>query len=395
MTQKMQINITGIKSVILKRIGRQYQAKGNTPWVVTYSGGKDSTLVLHLVLEYLLSIKKHKRAVHVVCNDTLVESPFVMNLAREYLSKFQAFADSKNIPVSFEITQPAHYDTFWVNIIGRGYPPPSRMFRWCTDRLKIKPTTEYVRRIVSKSGEIIMLLGSRFDESQQRAKSMKKHLVDTDNFLSTHSTLDNCTIFMPVADILVEDLWEMIAIFRTPWGDDYSKLIKLYKDALGGECPIVLSKEDTPSCGNKSARFGCWVCTVVDKDKSLEGLDLNNKENSFRLFIDFRNWLIDFAAQGLNRYPFSRKGAVRKRADGSIIPGPFTLSARKTIYTAIQELETKTGLSLISDKEMFVIEEEWRNAKLLESMTVHTRESLQSQMVVKNRKVKHEQPARV
>jgi DNA sulfur modification protein DndC len=116
-----------------------------------------------------------------------------------------------------------------------------------------------------------------------------------------------------------------ISIFKTPWGDTYTKLIQLYKDALGGECPIVLSKDDTPACGNKSARFGCWVCTVVEKDKSLEGLSLNNKESSFKLFIDFRNWLISFSQQPENRYPFSRKGAVRKRDDGSIIPGPFTL----------------------------------------------------------------------
>ncbi|MGU9977458.1 MAG: DNA phosphorothioation system sulfurtransferase DndC [Candidatus Oxydemutatoraceae bacterium WSBS_2016_MAG_OTU14] len=387
---KVKFPIQEVKDRILRRISRQYQMKGTTPWIVTYSGGKDSTLVLHLVMEYLLSIKVYKRQVHVVCNDTLVESPFVMNLAREYLEKFQNFSDSKKIPISFEITQPAHYDTFWVNVIGRGYPPPSRMFRWCTDRLKIKPTTEYIKRMVSRSGHIVMLLGSRFDESQQRAKSINKHLTDSDNFLSSHSTLENCSIFMPVADISIEDLWEMITIFKTPWGDDYSNLIKLYKDALGGECPVVLSKEDAPSCGNKSARFGCWVCTVVEKDKSLEGLSLNNKESYFDLFINFRNWLIDFSTQQINRYPFSRKGEVRRREDESIIPGPLTLAARKTIYKEIRKLEGETSLSLISDKEMFVIKEEWAGAELLESMTSHSIEKLKKQLVVKSRKVKNE-----
>ncbi|MDC9723713.1 MAG: DNA phosphorothioation system sulfurtransferase DndC [Urechidicola sp.] len=381
----MKINIAEIESKVLKRIAKQYQEIGNTPWVIAYSGGKDSTLVLHLVMKYLLSIKVHKRHVYVVCNDTLVESPFVMNLAREYLNNFQKFADSKNVPVSFEITQPTHYETFWVNIIGKGYPPPSRMFRWCTDRLKIKPTTEYIKRIVSKNGEVIMLLGSRFDESQQRAKSINKHLVDSEEFLSTHSTLENCTIFMPVADVLVEDLWEMIAIFKTPWGNTYAELIQLYKDALGGECPIVLSKEDTPACGNKSARFGCWVCTVVEKDKSLEGLNSNSNSNQFQKQIDFRNWLLSFSQQVENRYPFSRKGAVRKRDDGSIIPGPFTLSARKEIFQKIKSLELNTGQKLISDKEVFVIREEWGNASLLEQMTSHTVGRLRKELVIKKR----------
>lgn len=387
MTQKTQINISIIESKILKRISVKYQEKGDTPWVIAYSGGKDSTLVLHLVMKYLLSIKEYKRHIYVVCNDTLVESPFVMNLAREYLNNFQKFADSKNIPVSFEITQPTHYETFWVNIIGKGYPPPSRMFRWCTDRLKIKPTTEYIKRIVSKNGEVIMLLGSRFDESQQRAKSINKHLIDADGFLSTHSTLENCTIFMPVADVLVEDLWEMIAIFKTPWGEDYSKLIQLYKDALGGECPIVLSKDDTPACGNKSARFGCWVCTVVEKDKSLEGLNSNSSNSQFQYQIDFRNWLIYFSQQSENRYPFSRKGAVRKRDDGSVIPGPFTLLARKEILKKIKNLELDINESLISDKEMFVIKEEWDNAYILEQMTSHTIKQLRTKLIVKQRAV--------
>lgn len=375
-------NIQQIENKILKRISRQYQQKGNTPWVVTYSGGKDSTLVLHLIIKYLQSLKRYKRSVHVVCNDTLVESPFVMTLARKYMKKFQYFTKNTSIPITFEITTPMHYDTFWVNIIGRGYPPPSRMFRWCTDRLKIKPTTNYIKRMVARNGKVIMLLGSRFDESQQRTNSINKHLSDTNMFLSTHSTLENCVIFMPVVDVSTDDLWEMIATFKTPWGDDYSDLIQLYIDAIGGECPVVLSKDDVPSCGNKSARFGCWTCTVVEKDKSLESLELKNKNHYFRLLINFRNWLIYLASQNENRYPFSRQGRVRKRNDGSIIPGSFTLPVRKKIFKEIKKLEKQINQSLISDEELFVIKEEWKNASLLEELTKPHREQLDKEMSI-------------
>ena len=133
-------NVKKIEAKIIQRISKQYQKKGSTPWIVTYSGGKDSTLVLHLVIKYLSKLKYYKRKVYVVCNDTLVESPFVMQLAKYYIKEFEKYTKKNNIPITYNITKPEHYDTFWVNIIGRGYPPPSRMFRWCTDRMKIKPT---------------------------------------------------------------------------------------------------------------------------------------------------------------------------------------------------------------------------------------------------------------
>mgnify|MGYP001585442659 CR=1 FL=1 len=378
---KRDIPLKRIEAKILKRIGSQYQKKGKEPWVIAYSGGKDSTLVLHLVVQYLMSIKRHKRTIHVVCNDTLVESPFVMDIAKEYISKFDKYAKQNNLPMSFHITAPEYYDTFWTNIIGKGYPPPSRMFRWCTDRLKIRPTTKYITEVISKNGSVIMLIGSRMQESKQREKSIKKHLTNQEEFLSNHSTLENCEIFMPIADINVDDLWEMISAFRTFWGERYTKLIQLYKDALNGECPIILAKDDIPSCGNKSARFGCWTCTVVKKDKSLEGLSRDDS-NNFELLVNFRNWLIDFTSTKENRYPFSRKGVVRKRDDNTIIPGPLTLEARQKIYDNLMELGYKTNHDFLSEKERFVIKQEWHEAKVLQEMTKNSIEYLNEQMTV-------------
>ena len=375
--------IKDIERKVLQRIDQQYQQKDERPWVIAYSGGKDSTLVLHLVVKYLLSLKKYKRMIYVVCNNTLVESPFVMSLAEEYISKFRAFMQKNKIPMKFTITQPENSDTFWVNIIGRGYPPPSRVFRWCVDRLKIRPTNSYIKKIISETGDVVLLLGSRFDESQTRSKSISKHLTDHSNFISKHASLENCSIFMPIADIAVDDLWEMIAAFRTPWGEHYSRLIQLYKDALGGECPVVLSKDDTPACGNKSARFGCWTCSVVKKDRSLEGLD--NADNNFRFLINFRNWLIKFSQQPQNRYPFSRQGNIRRRKDGSIIPGSLTLSARKKIYYALEQLGNDANMRFLSDSEMSVIKNEWKNAEGLEEMMKHNIAGLCNQMIVKMR----------
>ena len=63
-------------------------------------------------------------------------------------------------------------DTFWVSLIGKGYPSPNRWFRWCTERIKINPTTSYILNTVNKNGQAIIILGSRRAESGNRAAAM-------------------------------------------------------------------------------------------------------------------------------------------------------------------------------------------------------------------------------
>ena len=137
------------------------------PWIVAYSGGKDSTLVLHLVVEAILRLapSDRRRDVHVVCNDTLVESPVLIAHARASLEKVGRAAESLRLPLQVHVTAPSPDQTFWCNLIGRGYPPPNRRFRWCTDRMKIGPTTRFVREHVSAAGQVVLLVGVRRSES--------------------------------------------------------------------------------------------------------------------------------------------------------------------------------------------------------------------------------------
>ena len=74
---------------IRNEIAEEYAQPHESPWIVGFSGGKDSTLVAHLVIEHLLSIPRsdRTRAVHIVANDTLVESPLVIGHIRESLGR--------------------------------------------------------------------------------------------------------------------------------------------------------------------------------------------------------------------------------------------------------------------------------------------------------------------
>ena len=149
------------------------------PWIVGFSGGKDSTMLLQLVWIALTKIDPvfRNRRVYVVCNDTMVENPRIVKFISKTLAKIQKTANQNNIPITVHETMPRLEDSFWVRLIGLGYPAPNRFVRWCTERLKINPTTKFITEKVNENGEAVILLGTRSAESTNRAASMKRHEI--------------------------------------------------------------------------------------------------------------------------------------------------------------------------------------------------------------------------
>lgn len=268
----------------------EYLESHSFPWIVGFSGGKDSTLVAHLVFDMLLSLSpaERSRQIHIVSNDTLVESPLVIGHIANVQADLRAAAEAWRLPVTVVTTRPDDDATFWVNLIGRGYPSPNRTFRWCTDRMKIQPTSRYIRAQATATGEVILLLGVRRDESSTRASTVARY--DNGQRLNRHNDLVNCMVFRPIVELSTEDVWEFLGAVPPPWGGSHESLIGLYRNAQGGECPVVTQKSDAPSCGTSSSRFGCWTCTVVEKDRSLEGF-VEAGFAEFGPLIDFRDWL--------------------------------------------------------------------------------------------------------
>lgn len=333
----------------------------NYPWIVTYSGGKDSTLLAHLVFESLLELPPNlrQRQIYFVSNDTLVESPLVVHHMRSSLEHILKAAQIFNLPIKGEITQPALHQTFWTLLIGKGYPSPNRSMRWCTDRLKIEPTSQFILKKVADNGAAIILLGVRKDESITRKNSIESHQNLANSNLTPHSSLSNALVFRPIVDVSTDDVWEFLATHNPPWGGSHGNLIKLYREAAGGECPIVLSQDEAPGCGTNSSRFGCWTCTVVNKDKSLQGfVDVGKTE--FQPLIDFRNWLVSIRDLPEYRQVKRRNGTLTIK-NGKHIPGPFTIQARQMILNKLLEVQTAFGQELISPEEIHLIKQIWAN----------------------------------
>ena len=261
------------------------------PWVLGYSGGKDSTATLQLIWMSLqrLSPEKRKKTVHIINTDTLVESPIIAKWVEKSLKVMQDTADKGNLPIVTHRLTPKIDNTFWVNFLGRGYPFPRKKLRWCTDRLKIRPVNDFIKTKISEYGEIILLLGTRKAESAQRAKTMTKYEKKrVRELLSPNPTLANELVFSPLENWTDDDVWFFLMQYQNPWGYSNTDLLTLYRGATAdNECPLMVEK-DLPSCGK--SRFGCWVCTMVEQDKSMAAMISNDIEKEWLTpLLEFRN----------------------------------------------------------------------------------------------------------
>lgn len=330
------------------------------PWIIGFSGGKDSTLVVHGIIDALMSIppSRRSRPVHVVSNDTLVESPVVIAHLDKVTKAIRLTAENLGLPITVARTTPDITKSFWVLLIGKGYPSPNQTMRWCTDRLKIQPTSDYIKRHISEAGAAIVVLGVRMDESLSRQRSIEKHQNRRDSKLAPHTELLGALIYRPIVNLTTDEVWEILGTFPAPWGGTHVDLFQLYRDAEGGECPVVLSKEEAPGCGTPNSRFGCWTCTVVEKDRSLQGfIDVGNHQ--YKPLVDFRDWLKSIRNKSEYRQAYRRNGRLSFDLQGKHIPGPFTIQTRKLILERLLEVQREFGDPLISDTELDLIYQHW------------------------------------
>lgn len=331
---------------IIQQIQEQYLADSRS-WVVGFSGGKDSTCLLQLVFYSLMELPHEMltKEVHVLCNDTLVENPKIVDFLSGQMERIQIHGEKLGLPIKTATVYPKLQNTFWVNLIGRGYPSPNRFFRWCTERMKINPTSTYIMEQVNKFGEVIILLGTRKEESSNRKKSMESYEAKYSR-LRRH-VLPGAYVFAPIAELTTKEVWIYLLQVPSPWNGNNRSLVTLYKNA-SGECPLVVDTS-TPSCGN--SRFGCWTCTVVKKDKSFEAMFYNSGEEWMYPLLEFRNYLCD-----IRDLPEKRANVLRNGLPGK---GPFNLETRKEILIKLLQISKDIEMPLISKDELSAIQVLW------------------------------------
>ena len=137
MTHTEEMQTTEQKwSDIIKLVKDEYLSEAQkSPWIVGFSGGKDSTLVTHAVFQALEEIPPslRKREIHIVSNDTMVESPLVLAHLDRSTTEIREGAEALGLPMTVARTKPETDKTFWTLLIGKGYPSPNSQMRWCVD----------------------------------------------------------------------------------------------------------------------------------------------------------------------------------------------------------------------------------------------------------------------
>jgi DNA sulfur modification protein DndC len=317
-----------VVGALLDEIQELYRAD-SIPWVVGYSGGKDSTAVLQLIWNALAGLKPEERvkSVHVISTDTLVENPVVAAWVSTSLARMGEAARAAGLPIVPHRLTPEIQDSFWVNLIGRGYPAPRPRFRWCTERLKINPSNAFIRGIVRASGEAILVLGTRKAESVARARAMtraeERRVRDR---LSPNQKLPNSLVYTPIEDWSNDDVWLYLLQEANPWGYPNKDLLGMYRGASeDAECPLVVDTT-TPSCGD--SRFGCWVCTLVEKDRSMQAMIQNDEEKEWMLpLLELRNAL--GVPDDRDLRDFRRMGGQVQLFNDRPIPGPYLQGVRE------------------------------------------------------------------
>ncbi|MEU8076024.1 DNA phosphorothioation system sulfurtransferase DndC [Catellatospora citrea] len=332
----------------------------DVPWVIGYSGGKDSTATLQLVWLALEQMQAGDRTkpVHVISTDTLVENPVVSAWVNRSLQVMGEKADELGLPLTPHKLTPELADTFWVNLIGKGYPAPRPKFRWCTERLKIKPSNSFIRSMVRQHGEAILVLGMRKQESSTRARVMAAHEAKrVRERLAPNGNLPNSLVYTPIESWSSDEVWMFLMQRDNPWGYSNRDLLTMYQGASAdNECPLVVDTS-TPSCGD--SRFGCWTCTLVDQDKSMTAMVINDAEKAWmEPLLALRNDL-DLADDRELRDFRRMNGSVQLFHDAPI-PGPYTQSSRQRWLRRLleaQEEVRRSGPPEVSAIELITLAE--------------------------------------
>lgn len=365
--------------MLTKEIQELY-CQDDIPFVIGWSGGKDSSAVLQLVWNAIseLPVEKRTKKIHVITTDTLVENPIVSAWVRNSLEKMKVAAREQQMPIEPHLLKPDIKETFWVCLIGKGYPAPRNQFRWCTPRLKINPSNHFIREVVRANGETILILGNRKAESTKRAATMEKHQKNRlRDRLSPNASLPNSLVYTPIEDWRNDEVWIYLNQWPNPWGSSNKDLFVMYRGATAdNECPLVVDTS-TPSCGD--SRFGCWVCTMVNKDKSMEAMIQNDEEKEWmQPLLEIRNELDveddrdrrDFRRIWGDVQLFERN--INGKSSVEPIPGPYTKKWREIwlekVLTAQKKIrengpESMRNITLITREELSEIRRIWLEEK--------------------------------
>lgn len=309
--------------------------KGYDHWIITFSGGKDSTSSIVVSLETALERAGKVKRIDIVYADTLIEIPTIRNFAVSFLRKLKNLSRIGHLPLKFHITKPEIQQRFWVRMLGKGYPPPHQRFRWCTKRLKIDPVEKSLKGFIQPNRTVI-ITGVRFGESNGRDKRLSQSCSRGgecgQGIWFTHSNRLKAGYLAPLINWSNCDIWDFLTLYAPEMGYPTTNLEQVYN--------------------GHETRFGCWMCTVVRQDKAMEKTIAQPKWNHLAPIAEFRNYV----------WRATRGSETRERREDGL-PGRLKLGVRKNLLNRLEQVQKKVGFELISEEEILEIRKLWKHKR--------------------------------
>lgn len=291
-------------------------------WCVAWSGGKDSTAALTLVVWLIESGQVPRpKSLTVLYADTRQEILplwYVGQNVRDELTERG---------ISWKVVLPPLDKRMWVYILGRGVPPPNNnTLRYCTRQIKIEPMAEEVKRLFESRGrKVLVLTGVRLGESAARdgriAIACSTNGAECgQGYFQQSLEGDYADTLAPIVHWRVCHVWEWLSHWATQaeYGDWSTRLLA---EAYGGR--------DGDEAQEINARTGCVCCPLASRDTALDAVIrlpqwcyLSPLKGIRRIYEDLR----------LPRNRLRKRGG-ETRKDGTLCTnqqrmGPLTFPAR-------------------------------------------------------------------
>ncbi|MBF0706724.1 phosphoadenosine phosphosulfate reductase family protein (plasmid) [Alkalihalobacillus hwajinpoensis] len=408
-----KVNVFQEFDEIKEFLKNEYLEDNIKPFIISYSGGKDSSLVLTLVWQMIMKLPTDllKREIHVVMSDAAAETPVMSRYQRGIMKIIETTVVEQKLDHIFKVhlVKPSIKGRFFFRTLGRGYPPatPNSRTRPCTFHMKILPIQRLLNEIINQtiqkqdcfsenSYAITSILGVRTSESVSRAESMKKHSVE--DFYAKHATDDRIRVMHPIKNIELDALWSYLLALPNgefPYGGNVSDMMKMY-GKTGHECSITEGSQGGvgASCGQVGSRTGCFTCPLAGKNDKMLSAMIDEGYTNYSYLQEWKNYMLDIRNDVRFRLPTQRqkfnkhqKKAELSKDDFSLFsidciedsqqrrlhryetfnkatfnyaPGGFTIEARKRMLEYLLWTQNKIGEELIEDEELQAIYQTWK-----------------------------------
>ena len=327
-------------------------------WAVAFSGGKDSSATVTLIAHLIETGQIEKpESLTVLFADTRQELPPLYNAAMEILRELER----RDIGIKTQVVLPAMDHRYFVYILGRGVPPPSNVFRWCTPKLKVMSMERALEAVRQECGEkLLMLTGVRIGESAARdqriALSCSKDSGECGQGWFQQSTANAIAdTLAPIVHWRVCHVWDWLLQADLELKYPTFEIARVYgQDVSDGEEPM-------------NARTGCIGCPLVTRDAALDRLAAREEYGYLRPLQALRGLYWE-----VHKPKYRHRKEIEYNADGRLTKnqnrlGPLTLETREWMLGEVLGIQAEVNrralevrqppVVLINDEELARIRE--------------------------------------